>query len=413
MKAVYGSVPFAEQISFFRNKLSIPTNAWTDIYSREHDWAFMVAGANRDDLLADFRHAVDLAISQGITLEDFRKDFDRIVQRYGWDYNGGRNWRSRVIYETNLFSSYQAGRMQQLNGHTEAMPYWQYHHSDAVERPREEHLAWDGMILRHDDPFWKTHYPPNGWGCQCTVTALSEFDLQRMGRQVDRSPPVDWEERVIGQHSPDGPRTVRVPKGIDPGFEHAPGQSRLQSAIPPEKPMPPLRGNEGVPNKGASDPLPPPRKVDASLLLPEGLSEQDYVNAFLKQFGAEYGGEPVVFRDVTGSAVTVGDSLFQRRGKSSGSKINKRGRGKYMAIFAQAIINPDEIWARLEYQHAQQKPVVRRRYIAQYELPGEALPVLAVWEQGKDGWSGITVHNIELYDIDQARVGVRLYQRKE
>jgi hypothetical protein len=42
---------------------------------------------------------VDKAITGGTTLEDFRKDFDRIVAKHGWDYNGGRNWRSKVIYE--------------------------------------------------------------------------------------------------------------------------------------------------------------------------------------------------------------------------------------------------------------------------------------------------------------------------
>ena len=39
-------------------------------------------------------------------VEAFREDFDAIVARLGWDYNGGRDWRTRVIYETNLNTSY-------------------------------------------------------------------------------------------------------------------------------------------------------------------------------------------------------------------------------------------------------------------------------------------------------------------
>lgn len=105
------SLPFAEQNQFFRRKLNLPTNAWTDIYTREHDYAFVVAGANRDDLVQDFRQAVEKAIADGTTLEEFRRDFDRIVAKYGWSYRGGRNWRSRVIYETNMRSSYMAGRL--------------------------------------------------------------------------------------------------------------------------------------------------------------------------------------------------------------------------------------------------------------------------------------------------------------
>lgn len=103
--AAYGSLPFVEQIEFFRRKLNLPTDGWTDVRLHEHDWAFVVAGANRDAIVSDFRAAVEKAIAGGSTLEDFRKDFDRIVATHGWDYNGGRNWRSRVIYDTNLATS--------------------------------------------------------------------------------------------------------------------------------------------------------------------------------------------------------------------------------------------------------------------------------------------------------------------
>jgi hypothetical protein len=127
----YGTVPFREQAEFFQRKLNLPTDAWTDIYGQEHDWAFVVAGANRDEIVADFRTAVEKAITRGTSLEEFRRDFDDIVARYGWDYNGGRNWRSRVIYETNLRSSYSAGRWEQLQAVKSVRPYWQYIHRAA------------------------------------------------------------------------------------------------------------------------------------------------------------------------------------------------------------------------------------------------------------------------------------------
>jgi len=142
-----------------------------------HDWAFVVAGANRDAIVADSRAAVEKAITGESTLEDFRKDFDRIVATHGWDYNGGRNWRSRVIYDTNLSTSYAAGRWQQL----QAAPYWQYDHQDWVEHPRPLHVSWDGLVLEQGNPFWQTHFPPNGWGCHCKVKGLWPRDLQRLG----------------------------------------------------------------------------------------------------------------------------------------------------------------------------------------------------------------------------------------
>lgn len=36
-------------------------------------------------------------------------------------------------------------------------------------RVRSEHAALHGVVLRTDDRLWQTIFPPNGWGCRCTV----------------------------------------------------------------------------------------------------------------------------------------------------------------------------------------------------------------------------------------------------
>jgi len=216
----YGSLPFTEAIDYYRGKLNIPTTRWADLWKAQHDIGFMIAGATQADLLNDLRQAIDKAISQGTTLAAFRKDFDKAVAHYGWDYNGGRNWRSRIIYETNLRTAYQAGRYQQMQAIAHRRPYWRYRHSDSVANPRPQHVAWDGMILRHDDPFWQTHYPPNGWGCKCYLETLAERDLKRFGKTgPDKAPPIEtyeWTDKVTGE-------LHHVPIGIDPGWDYAPG----------------------------------------------------------------------------------------------------------------------------------------------------------------------------------------------
>lgn len=406
--AAYGSLPFAEQAEFFRRKLNLPTAGWTDIYTHEHDWAFVVAGANRDAIVADFRAAVDRAIVDGTSLEDFRQDFDRIVATHGWDYNGGRNWRSRVIYDTNLATSYAAGRWQQL----QAAPYWQYEHQDWVQHPREEHVAWNGLVLAREDAWWRTHFPPNGWGCHCTVRGLWEGDLARLGKSgPDQAPAVNEVERTIGQRSVNGPRTVRVPEGIDPGFEYAPGAARLRSAIPPERPDPPIvgsTGGHGLPNLRPPDDLPPPRSVGADRLLPAGLDMRDYARAFLEPLGATLD-QPAIVRDAIGERLVVGAELFQ---DAQGEwKADKRGRGRFLPLLAQALMEPDEIWVRVEWLYGQRSAVVRRRYVAQFMVEGQDAPALLVFERGADGWSGITAFAGTGQHVDDWRIGVRLYSR--
>ena len=94
--------------------------------------------------------------------------------------------------------------------------------SEAVEQPRQAHLAWDGLILHADNQWWETHYPPNGWGCQCYVETLSERDLEKLDKTPDAAPDKNIRETTIGR---DSIRTVAVPEGIDPGFAYAPGRT--------------------------------------------------------------------------------------------------------------------------------------------------------------------------------------------
>jgi hypothetical protein len=411
----YGSLPFSQQIRFFRGKANLPTRAWTDIYTREHDYAFVVAGANRDAIVADFRTAVDRAISEGRSLADFRKDFDRIVREHGWDYKGGRNWRSRVIYETNLRTSYAAGRYEQLQEVKRRRPFWRYRHSDAVQHPRPHHVAWDGLIIHADDPWWKTHYPPNGWGCQCYVEALAERDLRRLGKDgPDKAPASPEVEHVIGTRSPGGPRTVRTPEGIDPGFEYPPGASRYASAQPPEQPAPGAprnsTGGAGLPNTRPLDELPPPRRAPASRLLPKGLSDDEYVSRYLDEFGAT-AESPVVFKDVVGEALVIGRELFS--GRSGKPKVQKRGREVFVLLLADALREPDEVWVRLEWNESQRRAMVRRRYVARFQVAGQDAPMLAVFERGLDGWWGITTFQGQPGTEDDWRIGVRLYRRRD
>jgi len=211
--------PFAEQVAFFRGKLGrlVPTATWRDLMREAHDAAFMVAGAAKADLLADLAAAVDAAIAGGESIETFRRRFAEIVQRHGWhgwtgeETEAGRAWRTRVIYTTNLRTSYAAGRYAQLQD----FPVWVYRHSGA-ENPRLQHLAWDGLTLPADHPFWRTHYPPNGWGCGCRVAgARSREGARRLGGKPDYdTPPPGWDV-------PD-PDTGLLP-GIQEGWDYAPG----------------------------------------------------------------------------------------------------------------------------------------------------------------------------------------------
>jgi len=400
MAVSHGSLPFKEQI--------------------EHDYAFVVAGAAKRDLLTDLRGAVEKSIASGATLEQFRKDFDQVVGKHGWQYQGERGWRTNVIWETNLRQSYNAGREAQM-AHPELRkrrPYAVYRHGDSAH-PRPMHLSWNGITLPLDDPWWATHTPQNGWGCKCKKFMLSARDVERQGLTIGPAPATEWEDRVIGKNSSGGPRTVRVPKGIDPGFEYAPGQSRLANSVPQLRthdlipaPSAAPAPTTGLPNRQPSGPLPQPRQIPAKRLLPAKASTPKAVTQFLGEFGAT-DAEPAVFRDVTGDALVIGREMFSDA-KTGAIALAQQVKARELPLLAEAIKAPDEIWVRLEWQPDQGKAVLRRRYLAHVQVKGKADPAVAVFDQGADGWTGVTgfVDDSEQY-LEALRLGVLLYRRTE
>ncbi len=218
--------PFQEAVDYFAGKLNLPTERWTDIREGEHAKAFVVAGAQKAALLADFRKAVDRAVRDGETLDSFRKRFDEIVARHGWSYKGSRGWRSRTIYQTNIRQAYNAGRWQQAQQLRQSHPYLRY---EAIDdgRTRPEHEAWDGTILPADDPWWDTHMPMNGWGCRCSALPTSERELERQGLSVSERPPVTMESRPVNTAA--GPVDWPTPQGIDAGFGYNAGRAAYGS----------------------------------------------------------------------------------------------------------------------------------------------------------------------------------------
>jgi uncharacterized protein with gpF-like domain len=220
--------PFPEQVAYLLDKLDIPTERWDDILAEANDRSFIVAGAAKADLLADFHAAVVKAAEDGKSIQWFKANFEAIVAKNGWTaWTGegskfGRDWRARVIYRTNLSTSYAAGRFAQLNDPDllSVLPYWKYVHNDTVQHPRPIHQQWGRkpVVLPPDDPWWRTHFPPNGWGCRCRVTAVSRDEY------LGDSAPDDGEWT---QKDSKGHQHV-LPKGVEYGWNYAPGASRLE-----------------------------------------------------------------------------------------------------------------------------------------------------------------------------------------
>lgn len=212
--------PFSSQVAAFRLRLRnpVPTHKWDDLDRAQHERAIMFAGATKADLIADIAAAIDKAQFQGGTMDSFAKDFMAITREKGWPGKAGLGskkgeaWRIRVIYQTNMRTSWAAGNMAQLV--ELGYRYWVYRHGGSLE-PRLHHLSWDGVALPPDHPFWATHAPPNGWGCSCRIRgADSEAGIRRAGGDPGKQLPDGWQ-------SIDAKTGTQV--GIDKGWDYKVG----------------------------------------------------------------------------------------------------------------------------------------------------------------------------------------------
>lgn len=200
----YLNQPFDKQLEYFRQKQAIPAETLKGIQAEYHDWAFSVSGLTRADLVRDLMWLVDRAIEQGMDIEDFQQQFLRLIGRKGWtpveiDRSApqetqvkqlqANSRRLYIILDTNHRRSHSAGRLKQMRQpHVlKARPYWRWSWRDSVT-PRPHHQAIDGKIFRATEDFWNYCFPPCGYGCRCSVTSLSERDMERLGLEVEPAP---------------------------------------------------------------------------------------------------------------------------------------------------------------------------------------------------------------------------------
>ena len=227
-----------EALKHLTGKRSHISFAWQDTASYEHAVSFTVAKMMDEDMLAETRAAMTDALANGTDFATFQKRLKPYLLARGWwgqavmgdpdtgeiqKVQLGSTRRLRTIYHTNLHTAYAAGQWERIQRNKKLFPYLKYIPSDAAE-PREAHKPFYNIVLPVDDPFWSTHFPPNGWGCKCNVRALTREQAEKTG--ISKSPVLKDVEHI-------NTRTGEVeyyPEGVNPSFAHNPGD-RLEALL--------------------------------------------------------------------------------------------------------------------------------------------------------------------------------------
>ncbi len=368
--AEYMDLPFEEAIRFFKQKVNIPTKRWNDLWKGMHARGFMVAGAAKDALLTDLHQSILKGIEGKATIRDFRKDFDEIVKKHGWKYKGGKAWRTGVIFNTNLRTAYAAGHHETMTDPDvlKARLYWRYVASSSKE-PRDEHRKWYNLVLPHDDPFWKTHRPPNGWGCKCGLVNHSAREVERLKKEEADGPyPIktvapeiktrEWVDKATGKKH-------QVPVGIDPGWDYNVGEAawgRTQA----------LRLMEAE-NKFVSVDDWGPERYDRPSKLPIEAAKATIgkkvpkgdAHALRAALRDAIGGDVMFFEDPLGVQLMVGQAIVDHILLKPG---RWDGREAYFPFIAELIQDPQEIWVGFAENQESGQMSIRRRYVKMVKI---------------------------------------------
>ena len=250
MQAKRGFQTPAEVTDFFDQKLIRPGFSWQDVWAEEHAYAFTVAKATELELLTTFKASISTALAKGQTFETWRAGLLPQLAAIGWDkpkmvadptgqqpprevdFTAPR--RLQTIFQANMASARSAGQWNRAQRTKAALPYILYVRTSSAD-PRLEHLTWVGLILPIDDPWWSTHWPPNGWGCKCSIRQITarertkllatppgEGGISYTTEIPDNGPPRTFRNKRTGE-------ITTVPAGIDPGWGGNPGLDRAQT----------------------------------------------------------------------------------------------------------------------------------------------------------------------------------------
>ncbi len=247
--------PPKEAVDYLRRKGVRPAFDYREVWREEHAHAFTVANMMKLDLLADVRASIAKAQEEGTPAARWKEELAAELSKRGWwgrhpppDPNDKQavekanlyiSRRLDTIWRVNTRQAAQAGvweRGQRSTSH----PYILYRVGPS-KRHRDQHLAWDGLLLPKDAEFWTVANPMNGWGCKCYTRFVTKAQYQRYVDQGVPGPVVGdglpARKRVQTEEPALRPMQYRNDKtgevhtgftGIDHGFERNPGGGRAE-----------------------------------------------------------------------------------------------------------------------------------------------------------------------------------------
>lgn len=407
-----------DAVAFWKDKVKLSPGEFSKLSDAAKVRGFGVSGIAKGAELETVFNSLSRALKDGISFGEFKKECAVIFEKRGW--TGKRAWRVDNIFRTNIQTAYNVGRYKEAMAVAHKRPYWMYDAiMDSLTRPA--HRAVDGKVFRYDHPFWDTWYPPNGFRCRCGYITLSEREVRRDGLIPETEDPTGT---LVKPKTPDGkemPARLLMP---DPGFAHHPGKAVWGGVVDKaaERVFPvalALKGAADYGRRNLTNVRPSDiSDIDASGLLPAGMSDDDYIRAFKERYGEEQ-----VIADALGDPLILSLRTYlsdKRPGVKKRWKFVKTGHGETIPLLSEMVRAPYEIWLTPQ-QTKSGRIRLTKRYICLWKTADKKrIGGLAVFEEvggvlnGVTGFLPISEDGRPKLDyLDEQRVGVLLYPKRK
>lgn len=93
---------------------------------------------------------------------EFKKLAEPVTDKYN------KRWLE-TEYNQAVASAQMAKKWNGFEANADIYPNLEYR-AVGDKRARPDHAKLNGTVLPINDDFWSSNYPPNGWGCRCSVT---------------------------------------------------------------------------------------------------------------------------------------------------------------------------------------------------------------------------------------------------
>ena len=380
-------------VDWFRTKNLLPKAEFEWLHDQAKLRAWTVAGDLSHHVLARVHESTLEAVKEGQSFGEWKRGLRDFLAAEG--FVPAAPGHIGTVFENAMHQSYSAERWRGQMACAELRPYWQYK-TLADGHVRDKHKAWHNKVFHYRSGFWHANYPPNDHRCRCYAISLSEAQARDQGLRVLRK----WS----GGPAAEGWRH-------NPGFGYPAKEISRVYKLGKEQPM--LgRKSYSLPARVS---LVRPRQAligRADELRAEGLRDPQIRERYLAEF------ERAAGLDAKRPSAQVGDPRGDGVGVTRGlydyAVTGNLEAGRLSPLMIEAITNPAEIWlvpARLPNGRL----VMRRRYLAEFEVEGERVLVMVMQEPG-GATAGEIVRGagrISVTRTDLLRNGALLYRREQ